>query len=282
MGLCGCSERVRILPMFRFPNIDPIAFSVGPLDIHWYGIAYLVGIGLGWFYLHAIRGQSRQAWSPEDVGDMVFYAAIGGVLGGRIGYTLFYNLSQTLSDPLSLFAVWQGGMSFHGGVLGFIFAIGLFARHRDCSFIEVTDYVVRAVPIGLFFGRLANFVNQELWGAPTARPWGVLFTHPGAGGVPRHPSQLYEAALEGVVLFFVLWFVANNTKRVGIVSAAFLIGYGSFRFLIEFIREPDSHIGYLAGDWLTMGQVLSSPMVLLGLGLIVFNRSLQRSNTEVK
>lgn len=268
--------------MLQFPNIDPIALSVGPLDIHWYGIAYLVGIGLGWFYLHLIRQQATPSWSAEDVGDMVFYAAIGGVLGGRIGYTLFYNLSQTLNDPLSLFAVWQGGMSFHGGVLGFIVAIALFARRRHQAFIDVTDFVVRAVPIGLFFGRLANFVNQELWGAPTERPWGVLFTHPAAGGVPRHPSQLYEAGLEGLALFFILWFIAKKTKRAGVVSAAFLIGYGLFRFSIEFIREPDSHIGYLAGDWLTMGQVLSCPMIFLGLALIMFSRAVQKTNAEVR
>jgi len=256
--------------MLRFPNIDPVALSVGPLDIHWYGIAYLVGIGLGWFYLNSIRNQSQPAWTADAVGDMVFYAAIGGVLGGRIGYTLFYNFTQTLSDPLSIFAVWQGGMSFHGGVLGFIFAIAIFAHKHMVRFIEVTDFLVRAVPIGLFFGRVANFVNQELWGAPTTLPWGVLFTHPAAGGLSRHPSQLYEAALEGIALFIVLWFVAKHTYRVGSVSAAFLIAYGSFRFLIEVIREPDEHIGYLAGEWLTMGQVLSLPMVLLGIGLLIF------------
>lgn len=266
--------------MLRFPNIDPVALSVGPLDIHWYGIAYLVGIGLGWLYLNSIRNQSHVAWTLDDVGDMVFYAAIGGVLGGRIGYTLFYNFAQTLNDPLSIFAVWQGGMSFHGGVLGFIFAIALFARKRGLKFIEVTDFLVRAVPIGLFFGRLANFVNQELWGAPTNLAWGVLFTHPGAGGVPRHPSQLYEAALEGIVLFVVLWAVAKLTRRLGFVSAAFLIGYGSFRFLIEFIRQPDEHIGYLAGEWLTMGQVLSVPMILLGIALIITSKPPGIRNTE--
>ena len=211
---------------------------------------------------------------------MVFYAAIGGVLGGRIGYTLFYNFEQTLNDPISIFAVWQGGMSFHGGVLGFIFAIALFARKHSARFVEVTDFLVRAVPIGLFFGRIANFVNQELWGAPTNLAWGVLFTHPAAGGVPRHPSQLYEAALEGIVLFVILFIVAKQTRRLGVVSAAFLIGYGLFRFLVEFIREPDEHIGYLAGEWLTMGQLLSLPMVLLGLALIVFSKTPRTRKTE--
>jgi phosphatidylglycerol---prolipoprotein diacylglyceryl transferase len=263
--------------MLRFPNIDPIAVSLGPLDIHWYGIAYLIGIGLGWLYLHSIRDRSHIPWTTDAVGDMVFYAAIGGVLGGRIGYTLFYNFPQTLNDPLSIFAVWQGGMSFHGGVLGFILATAVYARKRRVQFLEVTDFLVRAVPIGLFFGRIANFVNQELWGAPTTAPWGVIFTHPAAGGLPRHPSQLYEAGLEGVALFLILWFLAKKDRPVGVLSAAFLIGYGFFRFLIEFIREPDDHIGYLMGDWLTMGQILSSPMILLGLVLIIIAK--RRSNT---
>ena len=256
--------------MLRFPAIDPVAISLGPVDIHWYGLAYLVGIGLGWLYLLKLRCLDYFDWSSDAVGDMVFYAALGGVLGGRIGYTLFYNFSQTLAEPLSIFAVWQGGMSFHGGVLGFILAMYLFARKHRKRFLAVTDFVVCAVPIGLFFGRIANFINQELWGAPTSLPWGVVFTNPAAGGVPRHPSQLYEAGLEGCLLFLILWILSRKSRPVGLLSAAFLLCYGLFRFLVEFIRQPDQHIGYLFADWLTMGQVLSTPMILFGLGLALF------------
>lgn len=255
--------------MLRFPNIDPVALSVGPLDIHWYGLSYLVGIALGWLYLLKIRNRSAIQWSSEEVGDVVFYAAVGAVLGGRLGYTLFYNFPQTLADPLSILRVWQGGMSFHGGLIGFIVAIGLFAKKRGLRFIEVTDYVVCAVPIGLFFGRIANFVNQELWGAPSNLPWAVLFTHPAAGGLARHPSQLYEALLEGVVLFTILAVISRKSPPVGLLSGVFLAAYGFFRFLIEFVREPDQHIGYLVDDWVTMGQILSLPMVLAGVCLMI-------------
>ena len=256
--------------MLRFPEIDPVAISLGPLDIHWYGIAYLVGIGLGWVYLSRLRRLEHFNWSADAVGDMVFYAALGGVLGGRIGYTLFYNFPQTLADPLSIFAVWQGGMSFHGGVLGFIIAMFLFARKHQRAFLAVTDFVVCAVPIGLLFGRIANFVNQELWGAGTTLPWGVVFTHPASGGVPRHPSQLYEAMLEGLVLFLILRAISRKPRQLGLISACFLFFYGVFRFLVEFIREPDQHIGYLYSNWLTMGQLLSSPMIFFGLALAAF------------
>ena len=256
--------------MLRFPDIDPVAISLGPLEIHWYGISYLVGIGLGWLYLLAIKARSPLDWDNDKVGDVVFYAAIGAVLGGRIGYTLFYNFPQTVDNPLSIFAVWQGGMSFHGGVIGFIAAMALFARKYNYRFLAVTDFLVCAVPIGLFFGRIANFVNQELWGAPTQLPWGVLFTHPAAGAVARHPSQIYEALLEGVVLFLILRLISSKLRPVGLLSASFLFFYGLFRFLVEFIRQPDEHIGYLAGGWLTMGQVLSSPMIIFGLVLAIF------------
>ncbi|MEM7466266.1 MAG: prolipoprotein diacylglyceryl transferase [Pseudomonadota bacterium] len=255
--------------MLQFPAIDPVAVSIGPISIHWYGISYLIGIGLGWLYLLKTKHKNSEFLDAEVVSDLVFYAAIGAVLGGRLGYAIFYNFPVTISNPLSLFAVWQGGMSFHGGVLGFIVAMLLFARRREMKFLNVTDFVVRAVPIGLFFGRIANFVNQELWGAPTKLPWGVLFTHPGAGGVARHPSQLYEAILEGIVLFFILWMLAQRPRALGMISASFLFFYGLFRFLVEFIREPDQHIGYLLGEWLTMGQVLSSPMIFCGMVLAV-------------
>lgn len=259
--------------MLSFPAIDPIAFSVGPVAVHWYGLAYLVGIASGWLILARRAGPACVLTDGDQVGDLVFYAALGAVLGGRIGYVLFYNPAEYLREPMALLAVWRGGMSFHGGVIGFIVALALYARRRGHTFLDLTDFVLPVVPIGLFFGRVANFINQELWGAPSSVAWAVLFTDPAAGGVPRHPSQLYEAALEGVVLWMVLnWLWARRAPR-GRISGAFLLGYGIFRSAIEFLREPDAHIGFLFGDWLTMGQLLSAPMVLAGTVLIWRARS---------
>ncbi|MEM7540305.1 MAG: prolipoprotein diacylglyceryl transferase [Pseudomonadota bacterium] len=254
--------------MIAFPAIDPIAIQIGPIAVRWYGLAYVAGIGIGWWYLNRAARQERLSWNQEQIGDLVFYAAVGAVLGGRIGYALFYNLASYASNPLHVFAVWEGGMSFHGGVLGFILALWLYARRAQFLFFALCDFVVRAVPIGLLLGRVANFVNQELWGAPTTLPWGVVF--PLAGGEARHPSQLYEAFLEGAVLFLILRAVALRGAAIGTLSAVFLIGYGSFRFLVEFVREPDAHIGYLAWGWLTMGQVLSLPMIFCGLAIAIF------------
>ncbi len=261
--------------MILFPNIDPVALQLGPVAIHWYGIAYIVGIGLGWWALLRNADREGSEWSREDVSDVVFFAALGGVLGGRVGYTLFYNFNETIDAPLSIFAVWRGGMSFHGGTVGFILALLLFAHLRSRRVFSVSDFVTPAVPVGLFFGRIANFVNQELWGSPTALPWGVVFTHPAAGGIARHPSQLYEALLEGLVLFVLLRFVAAKSVSVGAVSATFLIAYGIMRIGIEFVREPDQHIGYVAWGWVTMGQVLSVPMVIGGIIILSLARSRQ-------
>ncbi|MGR8918090.1 MAG: prolipoprotein diacylglyceryl transferase [Gammaproteobacteria bacterium] len=257
--------------MIRFPDVDPVAFSLGPVAVHWYGLSYLAGIGLAWWYLNALASR-HGSWTREQVGDIVFYAALGGVLGGRFGYIVFYNLPQYLDEPLAVFKVWQGGMSFHGGVVGMILAMVWLARRSGRRFVDVSDFVVPAVPIGLGLGRLANFVNQELWGAVTTVPWAVVFTTPAAGGLPRHPSQLYEALLEGLVLFVLLYLVTRRARPPGTATAVFLIGYGVFRSAVEFVREPDAHIGYLAGDWLTMGHVLSAPMVLAGLGFLLWSR----------
>lgn len=255
--------------MIPFPPIDPIAFTLGPLAVHWYGLSYIVGIGLGWGLLHDRATRSNGRWSADQVADLVFYAALGAVLGGRIGYILFYNLQSYLSQPLSILAVWRGGMSFHGGVVGLSLALGWFARGNQRSFFEVADYLVPAVPIGLGLGRLANFVNQELWGAPTVLPWGVLFTNPAALGLVRHPTQIYEALLEGVVLFVILNALARKPRPHGSLLAAFLIFYALLRFAVEFLREPDAHIGYLAWGWLTMGQLLSLPMIIAGALILV-------------
>lgn len=259
--------------MIPFPPIDPVALQLGPVAIRWYGLAYLVGIVAGWVLLHRrARANPAAGWDEEAVGDLVFYAAIGAVLGGRFGYALFYDFKTYLAHPAELLAVWRGGMSFHGGVLGFVTALWWYGRRTGRGFFQCSDFVVPVVPIGLGLGRLANFINQELWGAPTALPWGVLFTAPGAGPLPRHPSQLYEALLEGVVLFVVLALVRRRALRAGVVSASFLIGYAACRMAVELVREPDAQLGYLWGGWLTMGQVLCVPMVLAGIGILVWSR----------
>lgn len=255
--------------MIPFPPIDPVAFKLGPVAVHWYGLSYIVGIGLGWGLLHDRAGRSNGRWTRDQIADLVFYAALGAVLGGRIGYILFYNLSSYLAQPLSILAVWRGGMSFHGGAIGLSLALAWFARSNKRSFLEVADFLVPVVPIGLGLGRLANFVNQELWGAATSLPWGVLFTNPAAGGIARHPTQIYEAVLEGLVLFLILNVLARKPRAHGTLMACFLMCYALFRFAVEFVREPDAHIGYLAFDWLTMGQLLSIPMFLIGLVMLV-------------
>ena len=255
--------------MIHFPTIDPVAIQIGPLAVNWYGLSYIAGIGLGWWYLHARA--ARAGWSAAEVSDLVFYTALGGVLGGRFGYILFYNFDAYLEDPLAIFAVWQGGMSFHGGFLGMMAVMWWFARKTERRFLAISDFIVPAVPIGLGLGRIANFVNQELWGAPTTQPWGVVFSNPASGGVARHPTQLYEAFLEGLVLFVVLYFVTRARPPLGIATGVFLTGYGLFRSAVELLREPDQHIGYLAGGWLTMGQVLSLPMLFAGLVVLAWS-----------
>lgn len=254
--------------MIKHPNFDPVALQLGPISIHWYGVMYLLGFAAVYF-LAVYRAKNSSAgskWNEEQIGDLVFYGALGAVLGGRFGYILFYKFSDYLIQPLNIFKVWEGGMAFHGGVLGVIFAFWLYAKQNKRSLFEVSDFVVPMIPVGLFFGRMGNFINQELWGKVTDVPWGMIFTH--AGPNPRHPSMLYEAMLEGVVLFIILWLFSAKTRKPGVVSGLFLCGYAIFRFLVEFVREPDDYLGYLAMNWLTMGQLLSVPMCVLGLILI--------------
>ena len=258
--------------MLPFPAIDPVAVRLGPLAVHWYGLAYLAGIGFAWWLLGRRAAGGHGPLSRGQVGDLVFALALGAVLGGRLGYILFYNAQEYLRDPLSILAVWRGGMSFHGGVLGFVVALILQARQTGRTFLELADFVLPVVPVGLFFGRIANFINQELWGRASDLPWAVLFPHPAAGGIPRHPSQLYEALLEGVILAILLHLLWVRRPPTGTVAGCFLLGYGIFRSAIEFVREPDAHIGYLWGDWLTMGQALSLPMAGVGLWLIFWPR----------
>ena len=252
-----------------FPAIDPVAVEIGPLAIRWYALAYVAGILIGWRYMIVLARRSPAGLAARDIDDFVLWATLGIVLGGRLGYVLFYRPGDYLHDPLSAFALWQGGMSFHGGLCGVVLAAILFAWRRKIPWIALGDLVGAAAPIGLFFGRLANFVNGELWGRPTDAPWGMVF--PGAGPAPRHPSQLYEAALEGLVLFALcaaLIFFARGLDRRGLVGGVFLAGYALARMVAELFRQPDAHLGFLLGG-ATMGQLLSLPVLLAGLWLIL-------------
>ncbi|MDD3608789.1 MAG: prolipoprotein diacylglyceryl transferase [Halothiobacillaceae bacterium] len=252
--------------MLVYPDIDPVVLSLGPLKVHWYGLMYLVGFVGGWWLGRLRAARPGSGWTAAEIDDLIFYAALGVVLGGRIGYVLFYHLPSFLADPLMLLRVWEGGMSFHGGLLGVLIATALFARKTGRAFFTVTDFIAPLVPVGLFAGRIGNFINGELWGAPTSLPWGMVFPHVDA--LPRHPSMLYEAALEGVVLFLLLWWFSARPRPRMAVSGLFLLAYGSFRFLVENVRMPDAHIGYLWADWLTMGMLLSLPMIAFGVLLL--------------
>lgn len=253
--------------MLPYPDIDPVAIDLGIVKIRWYGISYVVAIVVAWWLLDR-RGRRRGDWTRDEVGDLVFYATIGLLVGGRLGSVLFYNLPYYLSDPLAVFRIWEGGMSFHGGLAGVIVAMWLLARQTGKGFFQVADFLTPVVPVGLFSGRIGNFINGELWGTPSSLPWAMVFPDPRAGGVPRHPSQLYEALLEGLVLFAVLWWFSSRPRPAMAVSGLFLLLYGTFRSAVEFVREPDPQIGYLADGWLTMGQVLSAPMILAGALLL--------------
>ena len=267
--------------MLFYPDIDPVALALGPVKVHWYGVMYLLAFGGGWWLARLRAAKPDSGWTAQQVDDLVFYFVLGTVLGGRLGYTLFYGWSGLVADPLSLFRVWEGGMSFHGGLLGVLVAMGLFARKQGKAFVPTMDFIAPLVPLGLFTGRIGNFINGELWGGPTDLPWGMSLPcaefpsfcsalTPGAQwSLPVHPSQLYESLLEGVLLFLVLWFFSSRPRPQMAVSALFLLGYGLFRFGVEFIRLPDAHIGYLAWGWLTQGQVLTMPMLFFGVVLLV-------------
>mgnify|MGYP001579441383 FL=1 len=260
------------LLVLPFPAIDPIALQIGPLAIRWYALAYVAGILIGWWYLKRMVGLDR-LWGgrprPDDtqLDDFVLWATLGIVLGGRIGYVLFYNPAHYLAHPGEIPMLWGGGMSFHGGFLGMIAAMALFTRNKRFPLLTLFDLVAAAAPIGLFFGRIANFINGELWGRAADVPWAMVFPH--GGILPRHPSQLYEAALEGVVLFAVIGHLVFRTelmRRPGVIAGLFTAGYGLARFTVEYFREPDAQLGYLWG-FVTMGQILSLPMVVAGAAL---------------
>ena len=259
-----------------FPMFDPVLLSLGPVQIHWYGVAYIVGILLAWWYTRRIARQAeiwpdgKSPMTGSDLDDFILWATLGIIAGGRLGYVLFYNLEVYLADPLQIFAVWKGGMAFHGGFLGVTLAMILFARARVVSILSMFDLVALAAPFGLFFGRIANFINSELWGRTTDVPWGVIF--PNGGPIPRHPSQLYEAALEGIAILIILRILSHSTralKHPGLIAGIFAMLYGLFRSLVELVRVPDAQIGYLSFGT-TMGMWLSAPMVLAGLALAIY------------
>jgi phosphatidylglycerol:prolipoprotein diacylglycerol transferase len=263
--------------MWSYPEIDPIALSIGPLAIRWYALSYLVGIGLVWWVLTRRVRRRSLAWTSEQLSDLAFYAVLGVILGGRMGYMLFYKAGTLIDDPLSLFKIWQGGMSFHGGMLGVLVAMYLYGRSQQRHFFEVTDFIAPAIPLALGSGRIGNFINGELPGRLTDVSWAVIFPGEVLG---RHPSSLYQSLLEGPVLFAILWWFSSTSRPMMAVSGLFLIGYGSLRFVSEFFRLPDSHIGFVALDWVSMGQVLSLPMVLIGVGFMTYSY-LARPETAV-
>ncbi|MEX0618248.1 MAG: prolipoprotein diacylglyceryl transferase [Pseudohongiellaceae bacterium] len=265
--------------MLNYPRIDPVAFSIGPLDVHWYGIMYIVAFGGAWLLAKYRAARTRDVWTQEQLSDLIFYGALGAVVGGRLGSVLFYNFDQFLQDPLWLFRVWEGGMSFHGGLLGVMAAAWLYTRRLNKHYGDVLDFGAPLAPFGIAAGRLGNFIGGELWGRPTGVPWGMVFPH--VDQQPRHPSQLYEFALEGVLLFALLWWFSSTPRPRYAVAGLFGIGYGSARFFVEFFREPDFDIGFVALDWLTMGQLLSIPMIAAGAILMAVAYG-KRENPTVK
>ncbi|OAN14160.1 prolipoprotein diacylglyceryl transferase [Photobacterium jeanii] len=250
-----------------FPNIDPVLIEIGPLAIRWYGLMYLIGFIFAMWLANRRADKPNSGWTRDQVSDLLFAGFLGVVLGGRIGYVLFYNFELFLDNPLYLFQVWTGGMSFHGGLLGVITAMFWYARKNGRTFFGVADFVAPLVPFGLGMGRLGNFINGELWGRVTDVPWAMIF--PTGGPLPRHPSQLYEFFLEGLVLLIILNIFIRKPRPAGAVSGLFLLGYGSFRFIVEYFREPDAHLG-LFGGWISMGQILSLPMVIGGLLMMLW------------
>ncbi|WP_353683785.1 prolipoprotein diacylglyceryl transferase [Thermodesulfovibrio sp. 3907-1M] len=253
--------------MIPYPNISPEIVKIGPLSIRWYGLMYLIGFICSYLIVRSEIKRRGLRVEKDFLENLYFYLILGLLLGARLGYVIFYNLPYYIKHPLEVFAIWQGGMSFHGGLIGVIVSAWLFTRAKKFDFLTLTDMLVLTAPIGLGLGRIGNFINGELFGRITDVPWAMIF--PEGGPLPRHPSQLYEAAVEGVALFVILWFLKDKFSRSGIISSLFLILYGVFRFFVEFFREPDPQIGYILGIF-TMGQILCSIMILAGLGLILY------------
>lgn len=254
--------------MLQYPDINPVAFYIVNWPVYWYGLMYLVGFLGAWIVLSLRLRVSDRGITQAQLSDIIFYSALGVILGGRIGYMVFYDTQVLITQPWMLFETWKGGMSFHGGLLGVLVAVYFCARSMKLRWLQITDLIAPAVPIGLAAGRIGNFINGELWGRVTDVPWGMVF--PMAGDLPRHPSQLYEFALEGVLLFIILWLFSRRVRPLGAVSGVFALGYGVFRFGVEFVRQPDAPIGYIAFGWMTEGQLLCVPLIALGIGLLWF------------
>jgi len=252
--------------MLTYPDIDPVALSIGPLDIRWYGLMYLIGFVGGYWLLAKRSEKAGSGWTKDQVSDLIFYSAIGVIVGGRLGYVLFYNFAGLMDDPLTLFKVWQGGMSFHGGLIGVMFSLFWYGKKTGRHVMDILDFGAPIAPIGLGAGRIGNFIGGELWGRVSDAPWAMVF--PGGGPLPRHPSQLYQAVLEGLVLFLILWFYSKKKRPRYAISGMLGVCYGLFRFVVEFYRQPDAHLNFIAFDWLTMGQLLSLPMIFIGLAFL--------------
>ena len=256
--------------MLVYPQIDPIAVSLGPLKVHWYGLMYLCAFGMAFFLAKTRAKRMTPVWTADQLSDLIFYGAMGIILGGRLGYVFFYSFDQFLENPLWLIQVWKGGMSFHGGFLGVLAAMVLFARRYKLPLWVVIDFVAVLIPTGLLFGRIGNFIGGELWGRPVVDlnyPLAMIFPH--VDNLARHPSQLYEAFLEGAVLFVIIWLYSSKPRPVKAVSGVFALGYGLARFSVEFFREPDADKGFIAFGWLTMGQLLTIPLIIVGILLLV-------------
>lgn len=274
--------------MITYPSIDPVIVSIGPLAIHWYGVMYVIGFAAAWLLARRRAGAPESSWKPIDVDDLIFFAAIGVIAGGRIGWLLFYGMEQVIEDPITIIQIWKGGMSFHGGLLGVIVAVALFARRRGRKLADVLDFLAPLPGIGIFAGRIGNFINGELWGKPTDVPWAFVLDPSTLHAAQRdeavrlcerfsvdpcvlqvHASQLYQGLLEGLLVFVILWLYTAKPRPRLAPSGLFLIGYGVCRFAVEFVRVPDENRGYLLFDWVTMGQILSTPMILVGIALVV-------------
>ncbi|CAA0079799.1 Prolipoprotein diacylglyceryl transferase [BD1-7 clade bacterium] len=262
--------------MLVHPNMDPVAIDLGFVQIHWYGLMYLAAFAFAYWICRFRAKQGRAPFRPDQVDDIVFFVAMGTIIGGRLGYMLFYNFGTLVADPVSLFRIGSGGMSFHGGLIGVMLGLGYWARREKVAIGDIFDFAALAAPVGMGFGRLGNFIGQELWGRPTDVPWAMVFPRD-PSGLARHPSQLYQAFLEGIVLFAVIYWFTSTTRPRWAAAGLFAILYGIFRFLVEFVREPDAHIGFDLWGWMSRGQLLSIPMIMIGIlvMMIAYYRNVQ-------
>ena len=254
--------------MLKHPNFDPVAIELGPMAVHWYGLSYLIGFAGAWL-LAQRRCNDKYGWTRDECTDFVFYGALGAIIGGRIGYVFIYGWERLVEDPMIIIRIWEGGLSFHGGFVGVLIGVFIFARQTGRSWLQVGDFVTPMICVPIFTVRLlGNFVNGELWGRVTDVPWGMVF--PGAGDLPRHPSQIYEAGLEGLLMGIILWWFSSKPRPTGAVCGLFVVLYATFRFFVEFFRQPDAHIGFVAFEFLSMGQLLSFPLWIMGFSMLAW------------